>query len=128
MRTNIAKTVFALALIGVTLSGAASYVLAEEENEKLPDETKGYKFKTVTTQEGLNFSVPEDMPIVTRNGIKAPLPFEEYLYMKFKELEEKMNVIEKKIDDLREVFASTKAKEAAKEQSLQEKAGLLSST
>ncbi len=118
-----AKALFALLLLCTP-----AFALTEEENKALQDETKGYEFKTVTTREGLNFSVPEDMPIVVRNGIKAPLPFEEYLYMKFKKLEEKLDVIDKKIDKLSAIFAATQEKEAKRQLTPQEQAGLLSSS
>ena len=126
MRT-VVRIFVLLATAGVLFSGVAR-ALTEEENQKLIEEAKNYQFKTVTTKEGLNFKIPEDMPIETRNGILAPIPFEEYLYLKLRKLEERMTSIEKKIDDLLEIFAATRKKEAERERSLQEKAGLLSST
>ena len=81
-----------------------------------------------------------NMPIETRNGVTAPIPFEEYQYFKIKKLEEKMDKMSKKIDEdlsnidkkldkLSSVFASTQKKEPeTKELTAQEKAGLLSST
>ena len=35
----------------------------------------------------LNFQVPEDWPIVKRGGLMTPIPTEEYVSIKFKEIE-----------------------------------------
>ena len=83
-------------------------ILTEEQNKQLLEETKDYKFKTVTTEEGLHFNIPEDMPIERRAGVVAPMPFDEYMYFKFKKLEERLVVIEKKIDDLQQMLISSK--------------------
>ena len=118
-----AKTFFVIAVLGLSLAGI-SQAMTEEENAKLQEDMKDYKFKPVTTKEGLHFSIPEDMPIEKRNGITAPIPFEEYLYFKFKKIEEKMTALDKKIDDdfdridkkidaLSESVASMKKKEKA---------------
>ena len=121
-----AKFLLLAVLVGVFAPDAAS-AATDEENQKLLSEAKAYPFKTVTTKEGLNFNIPEDMPIETRNGVTGPIPFEEYLYIKLKKLDEKLTSVEKKLDDLRDIFAATRKVEAEKERSLQEKAGLLSS-
>ena len=138
MQTTV-KTVFVLAVACLSFAGV-SRAMTEEENKQLLEETKDYQFKNVTTKEGLNFTIPEDMPIETRNGVTAPIPFDEYLYFKFRKLEEKMTAtdkktddqlerIDKKIDNLLAVFAATrKADTEQKEISPQEKAGLLSSS
>ena len=124
---TIAKIFCVLAAAGVLFSGEAR-AMTDEENAQVQEEMKDYKFKHVTTKEGLNFNIPEDMPIETRNGVTGPIPFEEYLYFKLKRLDERLAAIDKKIDGLLEVFNATKKQEAARELSLQEKAGLLSST
>ena len=72
----------------------------EAERKKVEAEIRNYRFKTVTTPEGLNFNVPEDMPIEKRNGVIQPIPFEEYLYFKFSKINERLDVIENKIDKL----------------------------
>ena len=72
----------------------------DAERQKTEEEMKKYRFKTVTTPEGLNFNIPEDMPIETRNGLKAPIPYDEYLYFKFRKLEEKLNETNAKIDSM----------------------------
>ncbi len=103
-----------------------SLAMTDEENEKLVQETKNYKFKTVTTKEGLNFNIPEDMPIEKRNGVTAPIPFDEYMYFKLRKVEEKLASLEKKIDELQSVFSAFKKTEAQKALSPAEKAGVLS--
>lgn len=99
-------SIFYFLAMGVVLVSNVSEAMTEEQNRQLLEETKNYKFKTVTTKEGLNFNIPEDMPIETRAGVTAPIPFEEYLYFKFKKLEEKLITIEKKIDDLQATLIS----------------------
>ena len=85
----------------MALACAGKTAFADDtERQKAEDEMKNYRFKTVTTPEGLNFNIPEDMPIETRNGLKAPIPYDEYLYFKFKKLEEKLNETGAKIDKM----------------------------
>jgi hypothetical protein len=68
--------------------------------EKTAEDMQNYRFKTVTTPEGLHFTIPEDMPIETRNGLKGPVPYDEYQYYKMRKLEEKMIEVDKKLDRL----------------------------
>ena len=138
MRT-IAKLFFVITLAGFLTSGVCR-AMTEEENAKAQDAMKDYQFQSVTTKEGLHFDIPADMPIVTRNGVTGPIPFEEYQYFKLKKLDErltsmetmineKLASIEKKLDELRGLFADTKKiTQDDKASSPQEKAGLLSST
>lgn len=49
---------------------------------------------------GLNFQVPPDWPIEERAGIVAPIPIEEYLSLKFKDVELRLQGIEKRLDEL----------------------------
>ena len=98
MQIKPVKTIFVFTLAGMLLSGSL-WAMTEEENQQLLEDTKNYKFKNVTTPEGLNFAIPEDMPIEKRNGVVAPIPFEEYSYFKFKKLEEKISALDKKIDE-----------------------------
>ena len=72
----------------------------EGERKKVEAEIRDYRFKTVTTPEGLNFNVPEDMPIEKRNGVIQPIPFEEYLYFKFSKIQEKLTSLDEKMDKL----------------------------
>lgn len=57
-----------------------------------------FQYKTVTTKEGLTFRVPEDMPIEIRGGIQTPIPFDEYMYGKFKKLEVRVVEMEKRLE------------------------------
>jgi len=42
---------------------------------------------------GLNFQVPEDWPIEKRGGVLAPIPTEEYVLNKFKEVAEEFELV-----------------------------------
>ena len=96
----------ALVLI-LALTGIRPLLAEEASTTKAESEDINFKYKTVTTKEGLVFRVPEDMPLETRNGIMAPIPFDEYMYSKFKQVDtklkdvnDKLDRIEKKIDSL----------------------------
>jgi len=52
----------------------------------------GYAQNT-KSKSGLNFNVPEDWPIEKRGGILGPIPTEEYMVIKFTEVEEEFQVI-----------------------------------
>jgi hypothetical protein len=71
-----------------------------EEEESMTEQMKKYKFETVTTKEGLKFNVPSDMPILNKDGLVVPMPFEEYLYIKFKLIEERMKRLEDRIEKM----------------------------
>ena len=97
MNKNIRRFIIKLSFVLV-----GSYLVlfaplyAEEEvlSEKYP--TK------VVTKRGLSFRVPEDMPIEVNGGLAAPLPLDEYVYRKFKKLEDRMSGIEKRLRELEE--------------------------
>jgi hypothetical protein len=72
--------------------------------KKVAEEIKEDGFKDVTTPEGLTFRIPSDMPIERRGGLVSPVPFDEYLYIKFKNINEKLTVVDKKIDRLDETL------------------------
>lgn len=75
---------------------AAALTAAAEDDKKTDDKDPG--FKTIKTKEGLVFRVPEDMAIEVRDGIQVPQPFEEYIYAKFKKLDERVARIEARIE------------------------------
>ena len=85
-----------------TASGKPAFAYNEEEAKKISDELKENGFKDVTTKEGLVFRIPSDMPIEQRGGIVAPVPFDEYLYIKFKKIEERVAEVDKKLTTLGE--------------------------
>lgn len=102
--------------------------MAEEQSEPVAEEAKNFRFKTVTTKEGFNFNIPEDMPIETRAGITGPIPFNEYIYFKFKKVEERLGLVEKKIDELEKALISIKKFESEKQVSSEANAGILRSS
>ena len=52
------------------------------------------------TQQNLNFQVPPDWPIERRGGIVGPIPVEEYLAMKFKALDGRLQAMEQKVNGM----------------------------
>ena len=44
----------------------------------------------------------------TRNGIQAPIPFDEYMYGKFKQMDERLKSIETKLDNIEKLITSSK--------------------
>ena len=80
------------------LAVSSSLAGAAVQADKMAEEVKKYRFETVTTKEGLKFSIPSDMPIDRKDGLVTPIPFDEYLYIKFKQIEERIASVEKRID------------------------------
>ena len=78
--------------------------LTEDQKNEIRQEAKNFKYKVVQTPEGLNFRVPEDMPVEKKNGIEAPAPFDEYMYGKFKQIDSRLESIEKKLDNIEKIF------------------------
>ncbi len=68
-----------LAVWGV-ISGMRQNAVAEES-------------KSQRTQEGLHFTVPEEWPIEKRGGVLSPMPVEEYVVKRFKEIESRITAI-----------------------------------
>ena len=54
----------------------------------------------VKTRSGLNFKVPEDWPVEERNGILAPIPTEEYLVKKFRDIGSQLGTIQQQLSVL----------------------------
>ena len=80
---------------------------AEDPSASAAPAPTNFDYKTVTTKEGLAFRVPEDMPVETRGGIQAPIPFDEYMFGKFgsidsriKQIDDRLARIEEKLDRL----------------------------
>ena len=76
----------------------SSWGFAAEEPRETQEGPANFKYRTITTEEGLVFRVPEDMPIEKKNGILAPIPFDEYMYGKFKQIDERLKRIETKLE------------------------------
>jgi len=49
--------------------------------------------QSIQKKSGLNFQVPDDWPIEKRGGILAPIPTDEYMMIKFKEVEEEFKMV-----------------------------------
>ena len=52
------------------------------------------------SQEQLHFELPPDWPVEKRNGMVGPIPVEEYLAMKFKSLESRLQGMEQKLNGM----------------------------
>ena len=52
------------------------------------------------TKDNLNFNLPPDWPVEKRGGVVGPIPVEEYLAKKFKELDAKLQAIEQRLSGL----------------------------
>jgi hypothetical protein len=72
------------------------------ENTTSSTDNKTSKDVVVKTVEGLRFSVPEDMPIQKKDGIIAPMKSDQYVAMKFSNLESRLQMIEKAITKINE--------------------------
>ncbi len=82
-------------------------IWGEDEKEAgNKDRAPNFKYKTIQTKEGLVFRVPEDMPIETRGGIQAPIPFDEYIYGKFKEIDNRLRNVESKLGKIEEILTA----------------------
>ncbi|OGW91401.1 MAG: hypothetical protein A3D28_00350 [Omnitrophica bacterium RIFCSPHIGHO2_02_FULL_63_14] len=79
----------------------------------LAGEDENFPYRTVTTAQGLTFRVPEDMPVETRGGIQAPIPFDEYMYGKFKQMEIRLNKIDSKLDLIQKGLDALRGKPVA---------------
>ena len=83
-----------LAMTGFFFTSQAVFALTSEEEKEIRDEAKTFQYSEVVAKSGLKYRVPEDMPIEVRNGIEAPIPFDEYMYAKFKKMDERLERIE----------------------------------
>ncbi len=116
---NKAIVLFLGVMFSVTSYAWADY--SEEQAKQMEEDIKKLGFKTMTTKEGLNFNIPADMPVVTRNGLTSPVNFDEYLYVKYRQLQDELKQMGTKLDGLSDkldrilkvVDEKTKALEAA---------------
>ena len=89
-QSTLHKTVVVLACV---LMVGATPLRAEEA-------TEAEKATVRKTQEKLNFQLPPDWPIERRGGMVGPIPVEEYLGMKFKAFEARLQTIEQNLNGL----------------------------
>ena len=95
----------AFILTAAVLAGHSAFAEDKKEDK---DVTNDFQFNVITTKTGLQFRVPDDMPIETRNGVEAPLPFDEYVYGKFKKLDDRLSRIEKSLQNIEKSVANLK--------------------
>ena len=81
------------------------------------EEDTNFRYQTKMTKEGLHFRVPEDMPIEHRGGLQVPLPFDEYMYGKFKQLDGILKSMETRLERIEKLLIEMK--EAQTEKKLQ---------
>lgn len=74
---------------------------AAENGDSLLEPVENVDY-TVVKKEGLNFRVPIDMTIEKRNGIIAPISTDQYIYGKFKKLNERLDATDKNLTALDE--------------------------
>ena len=94
---------------------AASPVLAGQDSTGDKEGSDNFQYRTVVTKEGLHFRVPEDMPIEKRGGIEAPIPFDEYMYSRFQQIDKRLKNMEAMLKDMHDL-TFPKKQESVKKQ------------
>ena len=77
---------------GIILLGSISLIFAAQDNSYAQSSKKVGQ---------LNFQLPDDWPVEKRGGLMTPIPTEEYVSIKFKEIEKEFQTIK---DDFSEKF------------------------
>ena len=93
-------------LLFLSASAGSLHAYDESEADKMAEEIAKNGFQVVTTKEGLRFNVPSDMPIQRKDGLVQPVPFEEYLYIKFKKIEQRVVLLDEKVKKMDEKLSS----------------------
>lgn len=75
----------------------SSGLSAQEDRYEHSDDDSTYVLKT---QDGLTFRVPEDMPIEKRDGVVAPMPFNEYIFLKIKQINKDLSDVKDRLSAL----------------------------
>jgi hypothetical protein len=96
MKACFGKMLLLMVLASIPLS---SVFCADDAQEDI-----NFQYQTVTTKDGLTFRVPEDMPIEKRGGIQAPIPFDEYMYGKFKKMDTRLQRMETQLQKIQELL------------------------
>jgi hypothetical protein len=99
------RSVFTLAIFSALVCCGLSHAADTAKSES---DDKNFDYQTVTTKEGLNFRVPEDMPIQKKDGIVAPVPFDEYMYGKFKKMDARLDHIEQQLTSIEKTLQEMK--------------------
>lgn len=81
---GIKRILLVVSILGMTVGGAR-------------DAHSGSTPKTVKTEKGLRFSVPVDWPVEEQNGIVAPIPIEEYITRKFRDITTHLERIDREL-------------------------------
>ena len=101
----------AVALASVLAVGPAAAWAADEEPSSAGSAT------VRKTKEQLHFELPPDWPIEKRGGVVGPIPVEEYLAMKFKGLEARLQAVQQQMSGMdlrvRVLEDNSKSKSAA---------------
>lgn len=101
MRLGIREIAFCAA----ALAASSAWAMTAEEKGAAKEEAENFEYTTVTTPEGLTFRIPKDMPIEMRNGIQAPIPFDEYIYGKFATLSKRLDGMYTRLERMEKLLA-----------------------
>ena len=63
----------------------------------------------VKVVDGIRFQVPKDRPIEKMDGFIRPMPLDEYVSTKFSKLEERLQNMERSIEEMKNDIAAMKA-------------------
>ncbi len=94
----------------VVFLAAAPVVWCADETApqtEAPEDTN-FHYQTKMTKEGLFFRVPEDMPIERRGGLQVPMQFDEYMYGKFKQLDDTLKEIGARLGHIESMLTEIK--------------------
>lgn len=100
MKVCFGKTLLLAILVLTSATPAARAANASQDEAN-------FRYQTVTTKDGLTFRVPEDMPIEKRGGIEAPIPFDEYMYGKFKQMDTRLQRMEAQLQKIQDLIEKT---------------------
>ena len=108
------RTLINVSVLYLIFFSSWAWALTEEEKKDIRDEAVNFQYSEVTAKSGLKYRVPEDMPIETRGGIEAPIPFDEYVYGKFKKMDARLAQIESALERIEKALTDQKPKQPLK--------------
>lgn len=108
----------------IALTVALSACLAPGARAEMKAPEDGLPMVEKTSKRGLKFWVPEDWPIEEKNGQAGPVNIEEYLAVKFKAMDQRLQAMEQLLQamDIRVRLLEERAK--AQSQSLKSSEGV----